>query len=396
MIADMYVHNFSINVDAKLTTISADFLFTKSFGTRWDRLLFRWRCLRNLILHPHFTFQHGLMAPYTIWFQVPSSLANLATYGDSFFLLAVGIAIYTHQDLTFAGSVSDEIVNKLDKFKKYFTYSGSAYTQQVSVLSRNNSPFIRTGEGQFFTLGVDSFYTLLQRLSQVKGKPNLIYVDGYDVSLAQEQLLSVIHQKISHVAKKTNHLPIFMRTNIRDVSDKMIGWGQYHVAALSAAGSILTIRQIAISGESFDSPDWGLRTGADTLFSTKRLQFHFVAHALDRDVKIDKLLHSQLSSLFLHTVRVCWENMQHTPVLYNCSTCQKCLKTKLTLFALGASNTPTFAAFHLEDIRKLRLADHVRGEWKTLYRLLSKKEKVDPALLHTIQEVLQAPGPFLG
>lgn len=392
----MKVSNFVVVKSKNYAVFSADFTFAKPLGGRKERREWYRKSALYALLNPLHFIKAGFSFTQKLWFRVPVSLSESANSSDAFFILAVGMAIFRGEDLQFDGDVSTEVACKIGELRKYFEYGQTK--REIKITYKTSSlPIMHTeNAGQFFTLGLDSFHTLLCDLPDLgKEARHLIYVDGYDVPLRKKTFLRTIHSHIWQVAKKTNKTPVFIASNLREFSDKIIGWGQFHVVALVAVGMLLPLERVYISGESFEFRDWGLRLGSDKLFSTQARAFEFVAHDVTRDKKLRRLQRSSHFALFLSHVRVCWENVLQDDVPYNCSVCQKCLKTQLMLLALGVEKLPTFSGFAVSDIEKLRLAPHVRGEWKITHQLLKKNPKRNLQYIKAIEEVLASPGPDL-
>lgn len=373
------------------TVFSADLIFSRPYGGKKDRITFAVQWLSHLFSHPRQTLKFGYTVRKRIWYKVPNKLAALENRDDAFFLLALPMAIATNEDLIFEGSVSQELVQKSTKIQKYYAEIVKRNIS-IKVQAQTNSQRKNTHMGQFFTLGLDSFYTLC--CHSEKNDPTsrlLVYVDGYDIPFYEKKFLNTVHQKIQKVAKKTKNKAVFVETNIRKVSDEILGWGRFHVTGLVAVGTLMGFKKLYISGESFEAADWGLRSGVDTLYSSKNQKVKFVAHGMSREKKIQQLFHSPWSQLFLQNLRVCWENVRLHSLPYNCSNCQKCLKTHLTLQALGVTTAPTFSSVNIQALEKIHLVGHVYEEWQKLYEILKKRKETDPAILVAIEKVLKKP-----
>lgn len=382
----------------KQTTFSADFIFARPYGGKKQKLWFWAQWLWQASRTPGHSLTQGFAVRKRIWYTVPTAFALLDNAADAFFIAALPLAIAMGEDLTFENSVSTGVIKKTAAVQDYYQEIAKrkiavrVKAANTSVAKIAHSVSLSNYTGQFFTLGVDSFFTLCCYTE--KSDPTshlLIYVDGYDVPFYQKKFLRTLHKNINHVATKTNNTPVYVETNIRQISDAILGWGRYHVSGLVAVATLLGLKKIYISGESFDSPDWGLRHGVDVLYSRKQHKVRLVGHAMVRIKKIKRILHSAQSSLFLQFVRVCWENVRLSPIPYNCSVCQKCLKTKLTLTSLGIKRTPTLHPATPDAIQKLQLVEHVFSEWQELYEDLQKSKRSTPALLTAIKNVLEKP-----
>lgn len=372
------------------TTFSADFIFARPYGGKRQIFEFWAKWLWQASRTPRHSLKQGFAVRKRIWYTVPTVFALPENAADAFFIAALPLAIAMREDLIFENTVSSELVEKSGAVQDFYH---EVAKRNIAITVKTTDASVPTNHvGQFFTLGVDSFYTLSCHTEKRDPVSRLLlYVDGYDVPFYQKKFLQILHTAIDRVAKRTGNKPVYVETNIRQISDAILGWGRYHVSGLVAVSTLLGLRKIYISGESFDAPDWGLRRGVDTLYSTKQQTVQLVGHGMLRVKKIKSILHSVCAPLFVRWVRVCWENVRLSPIPYNCSACQKCLKTKLTLTSLGVTKTPTLRSPTSAVIRKLQLVEHVLPEWQELYADMQKSGSGSPALLAAIKNVLEKP-----
>lgn len=394
----MRVHGFEMERKGLLTTVTAQFTFNKPFIGRREVRFFLIRKFIRAVRKPKRLLKDGITVTYPIWFQLPTAAIDVSKIYEAFFTLAIGLAIVLDENLEFEGEVSTALVDKLPAIKSYFESPKSRIVVRLLQPKPIATLFPqlaqkRQGVAQFFTLGVDSFYTLLcDQLKKSKQQLSLLYVDGYDVPLSHSHFLQVIHRRIHQVGAATQTTPLFVRTNLREVSDHVLSWGRYHVSALAAVGMMLHFHTILINGESFEAADWGLRKGADRLFSLPFIHTAFIAHNMTRDVKLDALLHTPQRQLFLNHVRVCWQNIQQKPVPYNCSECQKCFKTQLMLWVLGVFATPTFKPkVKIDKLRAIQLVSHVQHEWLALYKRLKSLPTIPAEVTAAVKLVIEKP-----
>lgn len=185
------------------------------------------------------------------------------------------------------------------------------------------------GSGVFLSLGVDSFYSLLE--TPTVG--TIIYVAGYDVKLTDTDRLDKVEQSLRDIGARSHLRVVFLRTNLREhpVFGK-IDWKRFHGAALAAAGHCLSggISSIIISSSyprSFFQP-WGSSWKTDRFWSSDRLTF---SHHGDNYWRFEKLEQIADHPLVKDHLRVCWENRNSS---LNCGLCEKCVRTMLGLLAL--------------------------------------------------------------
>lgn len=390
----MKITNFKTTSSPDHTTVSADFIFDQPFGGKKNKLRLWGRWIAFALQYPQQARRFGFSISRRIWFTIPQQFSQPENMYDAFFLLALPVAIAVKEDLEFDGPVSEELLQKSLRVHEYYREIADRQID-IKVTSKVKNKKIKnksTNIAQFFTLGVDSFYTLLCEKYEKHAQPRyLIYIDGYDIPFYQRLFLTSVHNELSRVAAATKTTPLFVQSNLRQVTDLAIGWGRFHVTALAAVANLLGMRKVYISGESFESADWGLRAGADDLYSNSACTIQLVAHNVGRAYKIHKILQTPLADLFRQVVRVCWENVRLHDIPYNCSKCQKCLKTQLWFLALGKEQPTTFLPLQSKEIEKIRLVEHVYPEWQNLYSQLKRKKDVDPQVLLSVEKVLQKP-----
>lgn len=182
-----------------------------------------------------------------------------------------------------------------------------------------------------FTLGVDSFYTLLRSTWKVS---RLIVAHGYDVKLGDETRMAAIRESLEQVARVTGTSPAIVRTNLRE--HPAVGWANWprtHGGPIAALGHVCggDVGELLISSTKpyyADAP-WGSHWETDPGWSSARLRVSHVGAERRRNDKLAALLDEPLVQRHL---RVCWENRAPTG---NCGECEKCLRTMLVIESHG-------------------------------------------------------------
>lgn len=194
------------------------------------------------------------------------------------------------------------------------------------------SPLRRQSPGsvaQCFTGGVDSFYSLLHG----ENRPQcLMFVHGYDISLADIHRARHTDAMLRTVAAERGLRAAVLRTNLREHPlFNAVSWERTHGAALAACGLLSKehIERLVVPATSI-TPPWGSTPDSDPLWSLPGVVE--IAHAdaaVHRRQKTLTLAHEPLVQRHL---RVCWENQAPAG---NCSACEKCLRTMALLEAAG-------------------------------------------------------------
>lgn len=214
----------------------------------------------------------------------------------------------------------------------------------------------KTGRvGSFFTGGVDSFYTFIKNQSHIT---DLIYVQGYDVKLSDTPRRAAVTAMGRAIEAETGVRFIQIETNSIRVYRDYGRWGAHgHGYGLGAVARQLSdyLDQLYIPS-SFDYENlipWASHPETDLLFSDEKIE---IIHDGCEASRSDKIIMLAQSKLALDHLRVCWESVEGA---YNCERCEKCLRTKTSLFAIGALDRATTFPSELRatDIRKLVMYD---------------------------------------
>lgn len=205
----------------------------------------------------------------------------------------------------------------------------------------------------FFTLGVDSFHTLLQNVDEID---DIIYIKGFERRLGKE-VLEEIREKIQYVARIFNKRPVFWLSNIRDCLDNHVNWELGHGPALAAEGLLRdnVYKKIYIPASTVDpSIPCGSHQDIDPLWSTEALEFiHYGAIS-----RLEKLQYiAEKSQLALDLLRVCYQGKS-----YNCSKCAKCVRTIISLNLLGLHSAAFDRRPSLQTVNRLAKEVIMKGE----------------------------------
>ena len=198
------------------------------------------------------------------------------------------------------------------------------------------------GTGLCFSLGVDSFHTLL---SSERPIDHLILVQGFDIALDDETRMDAAERSVRAVAERTGTRAVVVRTNLRKGRNGRFpkwrpgNWPRTHGGALAAIGHACgrEIGELLISATYFEDVPWGSHWDTDPCFSSSQLA---VRHVGTEERRNDKLAAIVADPLVQDHLRVCYANQSATG---NCCECQKCVRTMLTISVLpGPEKIPAF------------------------------------------------------
>lgn len=232
------------------------------------------------------------------------------------------------------------------------------YAAAIGELAGARSP----RAGLLFSGGINSFHALLASGRHVD---DLVFVQGFDLPLTDVSRALRCERSLSEVAEATSTRAIRVRTNLRmHPLFQPLSWERARGGALAAVGHVLSDHiTAALVGSSGPSSVRG--------WSSASLRVDQVAGGFDAGQKLRAIAQEPLLRQHL---RVCRENRGSDP---NCSCCERCLRTRMTLLAEGQSS----------DYRVFE-SDATLAE-----RLDAMERIVDPSLFPVYQTLITRPLP---
>ncbi|MFZ1721885.1 MAG: hypothetical protein WAU07_05265 [Microgenomates group bacterium] len=243
--------------------------------------------------------------------------------------------------------------------------------------------------GAFFSGGIDSFSTLIKYTND-KNTPlsHLFFVHGYDIEVGNDKLIEEVRLRMREIAQKSDLELVEFKTNVREITDTLLGWEMAHGGALAMVALLLRrgFKTVIIPGGGANNwPEpWGSSQHLDPLWGTETLE---IIHDMDHMHRYDKVReHIAKSPLALAHARVCWRN-----TAYNCGRCDKCMLTMVELRIAGAlEQCSTFPEkLNLERLSKMYSTPFsVRMQVEEAAEHLQKTGN-DPELLAALESSLE-------
>ena len=275
--------------------------------------------------------------PRSYWFDL-----SLNT-GDPFLALTLLPAMILGEPLEIEAPISYRLSENISHLQTVFSTMNPGWSEipVQALINRFKSSILRPKmkRGLFFSLGVDSFYSLKKLLKEDNPHKlsHLILVHGLDIFYQKRnhELFPVVMEHTRQVASQYDLQILDVVTNMRDFSDHFVNWEtQYGCGTFSiglalqrgfetlylASGlSIFYDGFIAYGSGPLITPHW----------STERMVFMQHGGGAERQDKINAI--SDFPAAMKH-LRVCWENPGNA---YNCGHCEKCLRTMIGLVISG-------------------------------------------------------------
>jgi len=268
---------------------------------------------------------------YQIWFRA-SGNHRLEPSGDLELAVGLLVAMATDGILELDRAPSALLRRRATTIQDVLLSWYPELRRATLVAPMDESAPLPSGRGTLacFTGGVDSFYTVLEHAGTLDA---LLFVHGFDVPLDDQQTRTTVSEHLREAAREIGVGLIEVETNLRDLLDPYADWGQIaHGAALVAVASALTRefgRFVVPSSHSYrDLFPWGSHPVLDPLWSTPDLE---VEHDGAGATRVDKIEAIAPAPAVRKHLRVCWQQGGG----YNCGSCEKCLRTMVTLDLLG-------------------------------------------------------------
>jgi len=277
-----------------------------------------------------------------LFFEYPEQFSPLVVENADPFVAALLLpAMANEEELEIVPSVSQRLWCNLPRIQEIFN---SWYPDVLKPIPVHADYFHGAGPakgstGAFFSLGVDSFHTLLRHEKEFPGREkitHLIYMMGFEVPLREYKdgrERSVI-EDVQKVACIWGKKAICGRTNLRDCFS--LDWPrQYHGSALAATALSLSAglgRVLIPASVSWTHlVPWGSHLITDPLWSSDDLEIIHDGIGADRARKIaDTVIHYPEA---LRRLRVCTNKRGGAG---NCGFCPKCIRTMITLEIAGS------------------------------------------------------------
>lgn len=277
---------------------------------------------------------------YRLFYRFPEELGGFVqNVGDPFVAALLLPAMQSRRDLVVEAPVSRwtldsaaEISARLAEWFPQFR------VPRVIAAEREEHRPALAGIAAFFTGGVDSFHTVLSNLGSSRPEEeritNLLYIVGFDVPLRRRRRIDAVARHLGLAARDLG-LPLsIVESNLRPLSDSFLGWANYYSSALASVAHAIGpgFRRVHMSSSmpNVAIVPWGSHAIVYPLWSGPTLGLTYDEDGLTRTDKLrTTVVHSPAA---LRHLRVCWQNPEDR---MNCGRCEKCLRTKLALFAEG-------------------------------------------------------------
>lgn len=297
-------------------------------------------------------------------------------FGVLFIAMQLGLPVKVH------GRLSRTACFNLAEFQSAWTCWKPEKYQRVDIVpdeiidppARDHAPRAISA----FSGGVDGMFTAIRHMHKLLGNgsyplTDVMLVHGFDVPLGKPEAFDLLLQRIRPLVDELGLGMKVIRTNLKEASGQYWedSFGVQLAACLHNYSHDFNYALMG-SGEPYSNIfyPWGSTPATDRLMSGDQMQLVLDGSAYTRTEKIELLRHYPTA---LKTLKVCWEGNNEER---NCGHCEKCIRTKLNLLAVGVSDAPCFDEdLDPEQILKIRLINDAQLlELQTVYSYAEKRK----------------------
>jgi hypothetical protein len=312
------------------------------------------------------------VAPEMYWVELPQSYAeSLGRSGSPWVLAMLPLAATLGEPLTVDHPVDPMLFEGIREIMQLWRYWFPA--MHVVELDADQASLAvvrdRTAVGQFFSGGVDSFFTALRHAAGSPSRSDaFLFVWGFDIALEKRAALDTAVAGLRRAADGLGRALIIAASNIRKGRAGTVPWATLgHGLAMGQIGLHLEhafTRILIPSTDGYrETGPWGSHVLLDHLMSTSNVRF---IHDGPSFTRLEKVRLIAASPPARSTLRICWKSDAGT----NCGRCEKCLRTLIALELLGVfSACQSFEDKHLDldRVRRIYCPQKAVGSLKLYY-----------------------------
>lgn len=347
---------------------------------------------KTTVFSAQFSFRNKTLNQ-KVWFMIPNKYSRNVRPYNCFLVSATPLALKLGEDLYIDGPVSKKLYKAMCNLNIYLDIG----YRKIKIITKGLEDKDEKGKniGLFFSLGSDSFFSLYKNHKNKKEDKieYLIFLEGIETFKPSNFLINKIKNGIRLVAEKSKTVPIFTKTNIRTLSDKIINWELYHGAEIAAAGLFFSsfIKKMYISSCDeylINLKPYGSGNELDFQWSTESISYEPYGEKYCRAEKIIELCQSEYMDIIKNYLWTCWQKIKNKKLL-NCSRCEKCIRTYLCFYAGGIQDlTPVLAKPKLNDLNQINISEDKVDTYETIYNHLKINQNKDKPIIKAVEGIL--------
>jgi len=283
--------------------------------------------------------------PEYIWYRVPVRYSGyLSLQSDAFLVPVLLGGMILGENVEVRGVVSPKLAYNLTEYQYILSFRFPEYFHPIEIKYQSLEPLKTEPKevGTTFSGGVDSLFTLWQHLPENQPNPAYqvtqgVFIKGFDILNTAEGNYRLLLDRFREQAGKIGLEIIPVETNIVSITHLRIPLSYFHGPHIVSVGLFLAgLFRTFFIPSSWDYSNLKRKSYAsdplvDGLLSTDTLEIihHGASHR--RVEKVEAIAEWELAQNILW---VCQDHRFDLPA-WNCSRCEKCIRTMIPLYALG-------------------------------------------------------------
>jgi|SRR5208337_2416875 len=283
---------------------------------------------------------------FQLFYRFPTEFAkSVQVSADPFIAALLLPSMELGEPLIVDAAASSRLLGALPKIMAFYHNRDPRFKiiKVKTLEERRDTESSSNTSALFFSCGLDSFHALTKLTERNREENNLthlIFVHGFDIKLDDASLFERSCAAARDVASYYEKELVVVTTNIREVTNGFVGWDYCCGAGIASVGLGFGnfFRKIYIASDMGpnDVMPLSVHPDLDPLWSTETTTFIHYCYGISRIEKANVLANNCMAQKHL---RVCWENRNGA---YNCGSCNKCVRTMLTLYLAGALSNFNF------------------------------------------------------
>ena len=296
---------------------------------------------------------------------------------EGFLCLFIPHAILSGDTIILKKPICRKFLNNLKNVKKYYESKlNKKFTLNIQCELYDKKYEKKKGISTF-TGGVDSFYTILKENKNIS---TVFYCINYDIKETQKNLLEKQLKTVKDVAQKLKKNVIICKTNQKQVLESIkyenMGYGiwGYLIHGVCIFSNVYNLSNeysdfyFPSSQEVEINSIWGSSLYLDKYYSSENLNI-VNEDSAGRNDKLKYIIKKNKNIVFKY-LKVCWKNPNQE---YNCSKCEKCLRTIIPIGIMDKKNLKKLETFKIDNFDKI-LNDYLSMKFKQKSDIYFQKE----------------------
>lgn len=284
--------------------------------------------------------------PDILWCRIPSQFADgISLQSDAFLLPGLLAGMHFGEDIEVRGNVSPRLAYHLDEYQFLLHFRMPQDIRPVKVHYQNLKPLEADPRavGSTFSGGVDSLFTLWKHLPEnqpIAGYQvtHVLFINGFDILLKDKTTYGGLFDRYQRALSEFNIPLVPLQTNLVSVILPRLMYRLFYGPVLIGCAQVLAglFKRFYVPS-SRDYYQLKIRESSSTplsdmLLSTETLD---IVHHGATHRRVEKIEEISDWGFAQENMRVCQHSFLDGDFM-NCSRCEKCVRTMIPIYALGA------------------------------------------------------------